>query len=71
MYVMDGIECLEEIGKIDKITPIVALSAFAGKNNKSKYFNIGFIEYITKPVELQDLFNTLERVLKQVKNKME
>ncbi|MCR4909027.1 MAG: DegV family EDD domain-containing protein [Lachnospiraceae bacterium] len=51
---MDGIECLhairEQVGGLNRETPVVALTANAGSDNQALYRNEGFDGYILKPV---------------------
>ncbi len=51
---MDGIECLhairEQVGGMNRETPVVALTANAGSDNQALYRNEGFDGYILKPV---------------------
>ena len=61
---MDGIEALKRIralsGKYEKL-PIVALTANAIKDTKELLLNEGFDDYITKPINI----NELDRVIQQ------
>lgn len=51
---MDGIECLhrirEQVGGLNKETPVVVLTANAGSDNQTMYKREGFDGYILKPV---------------------
>ncbi|MCR5101426.1 MAG: DegV family EDD domain-containing protein [Butyrivibrio sp.] len=51
---MDGIECLGRIrrqtGGFNKQTPIIALTANAGSENRELYARSGFDDYLVKPV---------------------
>ncbi len=54
MPVMDGIECLDrmrnQIGGINRSTPVICLTANAGSENRELYKNSGFDGYLLKPV---------------------
>lgn len=54
MPVTDGVECLHKIraqaGGLDKNTPVVALTANAGGENRELYKREGFDGYLLKPV---------------------
>lgn len=50
MPVLDGIEALKLIRKVNKSIPIVAQTAFAMADDKEKLKKIGFNEYIAKPI---------------------
>ena len=64
MPVMDGIECFKEIRKFNKIVPIIALTAFAAKKDKTKYLDMGFTDYISKPVYPNLLFDKIDNYTK-------
>lgn len=53
--VMSGIESMKEIRKINFNLPIIAQTAFAMSGDKEKYINEGFNDYISKPINLQEL----------------
>jgi response regulator RpfG family c-di-GMP phosphodiesterase len=61
---MDGMEATEIIRKKMKLDlPIIALTANALKSDKEKYLEIGMNEYISKPFNPLELFNTIGHVL--------
>ncbi len=68
---MDGIETFKRIkkqtGGLNLKTPIVVLTANAGTKEQESYRNIGFDEYLTKPVSGRQLENTLVRFLPEEK----
>ena len=47
------------------VMPIVALTAHAIKGDREKAIKIGFDDYITKPIDEDLLFDTVERYLSQ------
>ncbi|ANE50340.1 PAS domain S-box protein [Flavisolibacter tropicus] len=49
--------------KLNIQTPIVAMTASALRNERTKCFEIGMNDYMTKPFVPADLFNTVERLL--------
>lgn len=63
---MDGIEATKEIRKIEQSTgkhvPIVALTAYALKGDREKFLSIGMDEYISKPINSEILFETIDRL---------
>ncbi len=61
MPIMDGIQCLAEIRKIDKNIPVIAVTAFAMETDKKRFREMGFTDYISKPVKLHDLYALIER----------
>ena len=62
---MSGVETLQELKKLpDFHTPVVALTANAITGMKEKYLEDGFYEYLSKPLEK----NELERVFYKIIN---
>ncbi len=61
MPVMDGITAAEHILRDDQSfkTPIVAMTADAMSGVHEKVLKIGMKDYITKPIDIEELFNTL------------
>jgi len=60
---MDGVETYHEYmnsgDKINSDTPMIILTANAIVGAKEKYYEEGFQDYLSKPVELNQLYNTL------------
>jgi CheY-like chemotaxis protein len=54
MPIMDGVETLLEIRKNDKNIPVIAITAFGMKNDENKYLQLGFSDYISKPLTLEE-----------------
>lgn len=67
MPYMDGLTAAKKIrasGKSDcKTVPILALTANASTEDVRKTFESGMNAHITKPVDVQDLFNTIRKAL--------
>lgn len=62
---MDGLEAVQRIREMEGAgtnTPIVALSAYALKGDKERFLALGMDGYISKPVDMNQLFNTIEQV---------
>ena len=62
---MDGIEATRKIREMESHgnhTPIIALTAYALQGDREKFLSIGMNEYISKPVKMGQLFNTIEQV---------
>lgn len=61
MPVMDGYAAMKEIRKEEKFrkTPIIALTAKAMKEDKTKCIEAGANDYLTKPIELDKLISLL------------
>ncbi len=61
---MDGIETFNKLKEIENFhTPVVTLTADAEPNAKEKYLDLGFNEYISKPISLE----ILKEIIKQYK----
>ena len=58
---MDGFEAMQQIRKIDryKSTPILALTAKAMVGDKEKCIQCGASDYISKPVNMENLFSMM------------
>jgi CheY-like chemotaxis protein len=58
---MDGYETMREIRKIPEFSalPIIALTAKAMKGDREKCIEAGASDYITKPVETEQLLSLL------------
>ncbi|MBQ7201749.1 MAG: DegV family EDD domain-containing protein, partial [Eubacterium sp.] len=56
---MDGIECLEkirnQIGGLNRNTPVIVLTANAGSENRELYNRAGFDGYLVKPVSSESM----------------
>jgi CheY-like chemotaxis protein len=64
--VMDGIEASRIIKADENFTkiPIVGLSAHALQADRQAALNAGLDDYVTKPVDFENLINIIERLLK-------
>jgi PAS domain S-box-containing protein len=60
---MNGIEAAREIRRINTETPLIALTAYAFTNDREKSLEAGCNEYLSKPVKLDTLIETLNKYL--------
>lgn len=65
---MDGIEAAKRIKDIEfsanqKHTPIVALTAYALQGDRERFLSLGMDEYVSKPIQMNDLFQVLENAI--------
>ncbi|HKX00191.1 MAG TPA: response regulator [Bryobacteraceae bacterium] len=70
---MDGFETTEEIRRLEKATgahlPIVAMTAHAMKGDQEQCLASGMDGYITKPVNSEELLETVDRFLSLAKSR--
>ena len=69
MPVMDGIEATQEILEFEKEeglphTPIIAVTANVLKGDKERFLGSGMDDYISKPIEKEELHRVLEEIAK-------
>lgn len=63
MPVMDGITAVQRLReRFNNLPPIVGLSANAFEGDREKYIKQGMDEYLTKPVNSDDLKNIIEKL---------
>jgi two-component system, sensor histidine kinase and response regulator len=66
MPLMDGLQATEIIRKQEKVTgehiPIIAITAFAMKGDKERCLQAGMDAYLSKPINKEELFATLEQM---------
>ena len=63
---MDGLALLEQIPKVDPNIRAVIISAYGDMKNIRTAMNRGAFDFVTKPVDFQDLRVTIERTLSHV-----
>jgi signal transduction histidine kinase/CheY-like chemotaxis protein len=65
MPVMDGFEAFEKIQPIRPNLPVIAQTAFSSNEDKERIMKEGFTNYITKPINREQLFEIIDDVLKK------
>ena len=60
---MDGLALLEQIPKVDPNLRCVIISAYGDMKNIRTAMNLGAFDFVTKPVDFEDLEVTIERTL--------
>ena len=71
---IDGIETANRIKKIDGTdnhTPIIALTAYALKGDRERYLAMGMDEYVSKPINMFELFAAIDKVTSKQRGKGE
>ncbi len=61
---MDGVEAARRIKEKEgkgAHTPVIALTAYALKGDKEKFLGMGMDDYLPKPIQMNELFSTIDR----------
>ena len=61
---MDGLTLLEQIPKVDPNVRCVVVSAYGDMENIRTAMNRGAFDFVTKPVDFEDLKVTIDRTLR-------
>jgi signal transduction histidine kinase len=64
---MDGLTLLEKLREIDDTLKAVVVSAYGDMKNIRTAMNRGACDFVTKPIDFQDLGLTIEKTLEDVK----
>ncbi|MBN2963228.1 response regulator transcription factor [Sulfurospirillum sp. T05] len=65
MPIMDGLDMARAIKAISKETPVIILSAFSEKERLLKAIDVGIDKYLIKPIDPDELMETLLHVAKE------
>ena len=61
---MSGTETLKKLKQIENFNiPVVALTADAMEGKSNKYLEVGFSDYLSKPIDRNQLQNVLKKIL--------
>jgi CheY-like chemotaxis protein len=63
MPVMDGMEAMKKIKELKPDLPVIALTAYAYADDKSRFLEAGFDEYLSKPVSIEELMEVIKRYI--------
>lgn len=64
MPVMDGVEAVRRVREKEgnnRHTPIIALTAYVLKGDRERFLNLGMDEYLAKPIQIDDLFQVIDK----------
>ena len=62
---MDGVETLKKLKQIEAFNiPVVALTADAMEGKANKYLEEGFVNYLSKPIDREELNKVLNKIIK-------
>ncbi|MCR5273297.1 MAG: response regulator transcription factor [Lachnospiraceae bacterium] len=64
---MDGFEFVSELRSMGDDTPIIMLTAMDSFSYKKKGYNLGIDEYLTKPIDYEELSFHIEAILRRYK----
>ena len=62
MPVLDGFTIIEEIRKVNKTLPIIAVSCYVNKDAKDRCFSLGGSYFIEKPFEIEDIYKVVNNI---------
>ena len=65
MPVMDGLELAEQIRQIDSTLPVVVMTGYPSLENTIQTLKNGVVDYLIKPVNLEQMELTLRRILRE------
>ena len=64
---MDGIEAIRQIREKEvptkKRIPVIALTAYALEGDREKFLSVGMDAYISKPIDIQELFQAIDKMV--------
>jgi PAS domain S-box-containing protein len=63
MPILSGLEAITEIKKFRKELPIIVQTAYAMPEDREKSIEAGGDEHLTKPLNVEELFNTIKKFL--------
>ena len=63
----DGYTATREIKSIDDSIPVIAQTAYATEDEKQRCFDAGCTEYVSKPIDYEELRHKMARVLRMKK----
>ena len=67
----DGFSLAQDIRKVEKLIPIIFLTAKSQKENIIKAFKLGADDYLTKPFSIDELLARMIAVMKRIPKKKE
>jgi len=58
---IDGVEVTKILKAKNKNIPVIALTSYAMKGDRDRFLTAGFDEYLSKPLEITDFINRLDK----------
>lgn len=65
MPVMDGLELAERVRQIESTLPVVVMTGYPSLENSIQTLKNGVVDYLIKPVNLEQMELTLKRILRE------
>ena len=65
MPVLDGKDTLKLLTNTAPLIPVIALSAYSTVENKQDFLNLGFVDYLAKPIEPDEFIQAINRSLEK------
>jgi two-component system, cell cycle response regulator DivK len=62
---ISGIDAFRQIRSVDKSVPVIAQTAYSFADNEEDLLDAGFSEYISKPIQREELITKIERLLQK------
>jgi DNA-binding NtrC family response regulator len=60
---MNGLELLQKIRSIDPLLPVIVVTAYGSPETEQKVMKMGASAYLTKPFQLDEMEELLDRIL--------
>lgn len=67
MPVLDGMEIIDAVKKIDEDIPVIIITAFASVESASEAIQKGGFDFITKPFRKEQILFTIDKAFKWLK----
>jgi two-component system cell cycle response regulator DivK len=61
---LDGVEVTRILKSKNRNIPVVALTSYAMKGDRERFLSAGFNEYLSKPLDITDFLNRLDKYKK-------
>ncbi|MCG8620084.1 MAG: response regulator [Desulfobacterales bacterium] len=65
MPIMDGLELAEKVRQIESTLPVVVMTGYPSLENSIQTLKNGVVDYLIKPVNLEQMELTLKRILRE------
>lgn len=68
MPVMDGLTLLSKLNELNSLLKSVIVSAYGDMDNIRSAMNLGAFDFVTKPINFEDLDRTIDKTVKQIQH---